>query len=47
MMLGLENQEILDLLDDDELFNNHFEDALTAYEEYKKSEAGVAANEEA
>ncbi|KAL6453680.1 PAB1 Polyadenylate-binding protein [Candida maltosa Xu316] len=45
MMLGLENQEILDLLDDDELFNNHFEDALTAFEEYKKSE-GAAATEE-
>lgn len=42
MMLGLENQEILDLLDDDELFNNHFEDALTAFEEYKKSEGGAA-----
>lgn len=42
MMLGLENQEILDLLDDDELFNNHFEDALSAYEEYKKSEAGAS-----
>ncbi|EER32008.1 polyadenylate-binding protein [Candida tropicalis MYA-3404] len=49
MMLGLENQEILDLLDDDELFNNHFEDALTAFEEYKKSEganAGAAPSEE-
>ena len=46
MMLGLENQEILDLLDDDELFNNHFEDALTAYEEYKKSEAEAAAGSE-
>ncbi|RLV94314.1 Polyadenylate-binding protein cytoplasmic and nuclear [Spathaspora sp. JA1] len=43
MMLGLENQEILDLLEDDELFNNHFEDALTAFEEYKKSEAGAPA----
>lgn len=37
MMLDLENQEILSLLEDDELFNNHFEDALIAYEEYKKS----------
>ena len=49
MMLGLENQEILDLLDDDELFNNHFENALTAFEEYKKSEganAGAAPSEE-
>ena len=49
MMLGLENQEILDLLDDEELFNNHFEDALTAFEEYKKSEganAGAAPSEE-
>ncbi|KAI5955801.1 PAB1 [Candida jiufengensis] len=43
MMLGLENQEILDLLDNDELFNNHFEDALTAFEEYK---AGQGNNEE-
>ena len=46
-MLGLENQEILDLLDDDELFNNHFEDALTAFEEYKKSEAAGNAEEQA
>lgn len=38
MMLDLDNSEILALLDDDELFSNHFEDALTAYEEYKKSE---------
>lgn len=37
MMLDLDNQEILALLEDDELFTNHFEDALTAYEEYKKS----------
>lgn len=37
MMLDLDNQEILALLEDDELFSNHFEDALTAYEEYKKS----------
>lgn len=37
MMLDLDNQEILALLEDEELFNNHFEDALTAYEEYKKS----------
>ncbi|CAN3360000.1 polyadenylate-binding protein, cytoplasmic and nuclear [Diutina catenulata] len=37
MMLDLDNQEILALLEDDELFNNHFEDALTAFEEYKKS----------
>ncbi|KAG7662987.1 PAB1 [[Candida] subhashii] len=42
MMLGLENQEILDLLEDDDLFNNHFEDALTAFEEYKKSEGAQA-----
>lgn len=38
MMLDLENEEILALLDDDELFENHFEDALTAFEEYKKGE---------
>lgn len=37
MMLDLENEEILALLEDDELFNTHFEDALTAFEEYKKS----------
>lgn len=41
MMLDLDNQEILALLEDDELFNNHFEDALTAFEEYKKSSEGV------
>ncbi|KAK6463187.1 Polyadenylate-binding protein, cytoplasmic and nuclear [Scheffersomyces coipomensis] len=41
MMLDLDNQEILALLEDDELFNSHFEDALTAFEEYKKSEAGA------
>lgn len=38
MMLDLENDEILALLEDDELFENHFEDALTAFEEYKKGE---------
>jgi len=43
MMLDLDNQEILALLEDDELFNNHFEDALTAFEEYKKSEGAPAA----
>ncbi|PIS57725.1 polyadenylate-binding protein, cytoplasmic and nuclear [Candidozyma auris] len=44
MMLDLDNQEILALLEDDELFSTHFEDALTAYEDYKKSseEAGEA-----
>lgn len=42
MMLDLDNQEILALLENDELFNNHFEDALTAYEEYKKSEEAQA-----
>jgi polyadenylate-binding protein len=45
MMLDLENEEILALLEDDELFNTHFEDALTAFEEYKKSSA-AANNEE-
>lgn len=46
MMLDLDNQEILALLEDDELFNTHFEDALTAFEEYKKSsEAAAAAGE--
>ncbi|KAL7665061.1 Polyadenylate-binding protein, cytoplasmic and nuclear [[Candida] zeylanoides] len=43
MMLDLDNQEILALLEDDELFSNHFEDALTAYEEYKKTSAEEAA----
>lgn len=44
MMLDLDNQEILALLEDDDLFNTHFEDALTAFEEYKKStEPAVAA----
>ncbi|KAG7191530.1 Protein phosphatase PP2A regulatory subunit B [Scheffersomyces spartinae] len=37
MMLDLDNQEIIALLEDDELFNAHFADALTAYEDYKKS----------
>lgn len=46
MMLDLDNQEILALLEDDELFNNHFEDALTAYEEYKKSSQNAPAQEE-
>ncbi|ABN67479.1 Polyadenylate-binding protein, cytoplasmic and nuclear (Poly(A)-binding protein) (PABP) (ARS consensus binding protein ACBP-67) (Polyadenylate tail-binding protein) [Scheffersomyces stipitis CBS 6054] len=41
MMLDLDNQEILALLEDDELFTNHFEDALTAFEEYKNSEAAA------
>lgn len=45
MMLDLDNQEILALLEDDELFNNHFEDALTAYEEYKKSSQEQAGQE--
>lgn len=46
MMLDLDNQEILALLEDDDLFNNHFEDALTAYEEYKKSSEEAPAQEE-
>lgn len=41
MMLDLDNQEILALLEDDELFSNHFEDALTAFEEYKRSSEGA------
>ncbi|ODV80339.1 polyadenylate-binding protein [Suhomyces tanzawaensis NRRL Y-17324] len=40
MMLGLDNREILALLEDDELFNTQFEAALAAFEEYKNSEAG-------
>ncbi|CCE79554.1 Piso0_001626 [Millerozyma farinosa CBS 7064] len=47
MMLDLDNQEILALLEDDALFNNHFEDALTAYEEYKKSSEAAAPAAEA
>ncbi|CUM46726.1 Polyadenylate-binding protein, cytoplasmic and nuclear [Debaryomyces fabryi] len=43
MMLDLDNEEILALLEDDELFNTHFEDALTAFEEYKKSSEAAAA----
>lgn len=42
MMLDLDNEEILALLEDDELFNTHFEDALTAFEEYKKSSEAAA-----
>lgn len=45
MMLDLDNQEILALLEDDELFSNHFEDALTAFEEYKRSSEGAASEE--
>lgn len=45
MMLDLDNEEILALLENDELFNNHFEDALTAYEEYKKSSEEAPADE--
>lgn len=37
MMLDLDNSEILALLEDDELFATHFEDALQAFQEYKKS----------
>lgn len=37
MILDLDNQEILSLLDDEDLFNSHFEDALVAFEEYKRS----------
>ncbi|ANZ77385.1 BA75_05166T0 [Komagataella pastoris] len=35
MILDLDNQEILQLLEDEELFNTHFNEALQAYEEYK------------
>ncbi|CUM63071.1 uncharacterized protein PRCAT00000636001 [Priceomyces carsonii] len=45
MMLDLDNQEILALLEDDDLFNNHFEDALTAFEEYKKSSEAANTSE--
>lgn len=36
MMLDLENQEIISILEDEKLFDTHFNDAFTAYEEYKK-----------
>lgn len=38
MILGLENDEIVALLGDDDLFTQHFEDALEAYEEFKSNE---------
>ncbi|CCH46236.1 Polyadenylate-binding protein, cytoplasmic and nuclear [Wickerhamomyces ciferrii] len=37
MMLDLENQEILSLLENEELFKQHFDDAFQAYEDFKKS----------
>lgn len=38
MMLDLDNEDILALLADDALFESHFADALSAFEDYKKSE---------
>ncbi len=46
MILDLDNQEILQMLDDEEVFKSRFADAFAAYEEYKNStteEAGAAA----
>ncbi|CAM9024685.1 unnamed protein product [Wickerhamomyces anomalus] len=37
MMLDLPNQEILSLLENDELFKQHFDDASQAYEEFKQA----------
>ncbi|GME82991.1 unnamed protein product [[Candida] boidinii] len=36
MMLDMENSQILALLEDDEAFKTSFDEALAAYEEYKK-----------
>ncbi|KAH3673648.1 hypothetical protein WICMUC_003551 [Wickerhamomyces mucosus] len=38
MMLDLQNDEILALLEDPKLFQQHFDDAYAAYEEFKASE---------
>jgi polyadenylate-binding protein len=38
MILGLENEEIIALLGDEDLFKQHFDDALEAYEEFKQNE---------
>ena len=36
MMLSMDNKQILDMLKDDALFNTQFQQALSAYESYKK-----------
>lgn len=46
MMLDLDNQEILALLESDELFKQHFDDAFQAYEEFKKAGGEQQAEEE-
>lgn len=43
MMLDLPNEEILALLDDEQLFKQHFDDAFSAYEEFKSGEQQQAA----
>lgn len=47
MILGLENEEIVSLLGDEDLFKQHFEDALEAYEEFKQNEQLQQPTEEA
>ncbi|CEP23444.1 PAB1 [Cyberlindnera jadinii] len=47
MLLGLENDEIISLLGDDDLFKQHFDDALEAYEEFKQNEQQQASPEAA
>ncbi|CAI5757559.1 unnamed protein product [Candida verbasci] len=37
MMLGLETEELLQLLQDEDLFQSHFDDALKAYEDFKNN----------
>ncbi|GMM32943.1 polyadenylate-binding protein [Saccharomycopsis crataegensis] len=39
MILDLDNTEILQMLDDEEVFKSRFADAFSAYEEYKNSNA--------
>lgn len=39
MMLDLDNEEIVNLLEDEGLFAQHFEEALQAYEEFKAEQA--------
>jgi len=46
MMLDLDNQEILSLLENDDLFKQHFDDAFQAYEDFKKAGGEQAAEEE-
>ncbi|KAH3681395.1 hypothetical protein WICPIJ_007664 [Wickerhamomyces pijperi] len=42
MMLDLPNEEILALLGDEQLFKQHFDDAFSAYEEFKSGEQAAA-----